>query len=79
MATATLTSKGQVTIPAAVRDKLGLAAGDRVEFVETAPGEFALRAATGDVRALKGAVRWPARPVPVGAMNAAIKRRASGR
>ena len=79
MATATLTSKGQITIPVAVREKLGLAAGDRVEFVELAPGEFALKAATEDVRSLKGMIQRPARPVSIGTMNAAIRRRASRR
>jgi len=79
MATATLTSKGQITIPVAVREKLGVAAGDRLEFVELSPGEFALKAATEDVRALKGMIRRPGKPVPVDAMNAAIKRRGSSR
>ena len=73
MTAATLTSKGQITIPVAVREKLGLAAGDRVEFVEVGPGEFALKAATEDVRSLKGMVRRPSTPVSVGAMNAAIR------
>jgi AbrB family looped-hinge helix DNA binding protein len=79
MSAATLTSKGQITIPLAVRRKLGLDTGDRVEFVELAPGEFALKPATEDVRSLKGMIRPPARPVSIAAMNAAIKRRGSGR
>ena len=79
MSTATLTSKGQITIPLAVRRKLGLDAGDRIEFVELAPGEFALKPATEDVRSLKGMIRAPDRPVSIAAMNAAIKRRGSGR
>ena len=53
MATATLTSKGQLTIPKAVRDALGLATGDRVQFVEQ-EGGFRLVAATRDARELKG-------------------------
>jgi AbrB family looped-hinge helix DNA binding protein len=32
MSTAALTSKGQVTIPKDVRDRLGLRKGDRIEF-----------------------------------------------
>jgi antitoxin PrlF len=32
MALATITSKGQVTIPQEVREKLGLRAGDQLEF-----------------------------------------------
>ncbi len=79
MATATLTSKGQITIPLKVRQRLGLDAGDRVEFVELAPGEFALKAATEDVRSLKGMIRRPVAPVSIDAMNSAIKRRAAGR
>jgi len=72
MATATMTSKGQVTIPAAVRLSLGVDAGDRVEFIQVAPGRFELVAATESVTALKGLVRKPATPVSVEAMNAAI-------
>ena len=72
MATATLTSKGQITIPAPVRSALGVEAGDRVEFVQVEPGRFELVAATQPVTALKGLVKKPGKPVTIAAMNAAI-------
>jgi len=37
-----MTTKGQVTIPKAVRDKLGLRPGDEVEFILN-NGSFSLR------------------------------------
>ena len=33
MTTATITTKGQITIPKAIRDSLMLSAGDKIEFV----------------------------------------------
>ncbi len=75
MSTATMTSKGQITIPAIVRLALGVEAGDRVEFVLVEPGRFELVAATQPVTALKGMVRKPARPVTIAVMNTAIAAR----
>ena len=75
MSTATLTSKGQITIPASVRAALGVEAGDKVEFVQVQPGHFELIAATQSVTDLKGLVRKPASPVTIGAMNKAIAAR----
>lgn len=72
MSTATLTSKGQITIPAVVRAALGVEAGDRVEFVQVEPGHFQLVAATQSVTALKGLVRRPVKPVSIETMNEAI-------
>ena len=39
---ATVTSKGQVTIPKAVRDLLGLEAGSKLDFHRNAQGEIVL-------------------------------------
>ena len=72
MTTATLTSKGQITVPAAVRAALGVDAGDRVEFVEVAPGRYEFIAATRPVTALKGMFGKPRRVVSIEAMNAVI-------
>jgi antitoxin PrlF len=79
MAGATITSKGQVTIPVQVRSALGLDAGDRIEFVEVEKGKFAIVAATRSVRELKGLFQDRRRkPVSVEEMNSAIARRAAG-
>ncbi|WLH80867.1 MULTISPECIES: AbrB/MazE/SpoVT family DNA-binding domain-containing protein [unclassified Pseudomonas] len=72
MATATLTSKGQITIPVQVRTALGLETGDRVEFVEMEDGQFSLIAASKTVHDLKGLIRKPAKPVSLDDMSRAI-------
>jgi len=79
MPTATLTSKGQITIPSRVRQALGLEQGDRVEFIEQANGQFAIVAATRSVRELNGMFRRKrTKPISIEEMNAAIARGASG-
>lgn len=72
MATATLTSKGQITIPVQVRTALGLETGDRVEFVEMEDGKFSMIAASKTVKDLKGLIRKPAHAVSIEDMNRAI-------
>ena len=75
MSTATLTSKGQITIPADVRRVLNVQAGDRVEFVQVEPGRFELVAATRSVRELKGLFGPASRTVSIDEMNRAIAER----
>jgi antitoxin PrlF len=72
MSTATLTSKGQITIPVDVRRALNVEAGDRVEFVQMEPGRFEVVAATRSVRELKGRFGKPQYAVTIEEMNAAI-------
>lgn len=72
MATATLTSKGQITIPIQVRTALGLETGDRVEFVEMEDGKFSMIAASKTVHDLKGLIQKPARAVSIEDMSRAI-------
>jgi AbrB family looped-hinge helix DNA binding protein len=79
MTTSTMTTKGQVTIPLDVRQRLGLDTGDRIEFVEIENGVFAIKPATDDVRLLKGLLRKPAKPVSVEEMNAVVRARGAGR
>jgi len=72
MSEATLTSKGQVTIPKAVREKLKLQTGDRIDFVDTEKG-IILVPVTRDLRALRGILKGRvASPVTVEQMNQAI-------
>lgn len=75
MTTATITSKGQITIPADVRHALGVNAGDRVEFVQIEPGQFLFVAANRSVTELKGLFGKPAKAVSIEEMNLAIASR----
>lgn len=75
MTTATLTSKGQITIPVDVRNDLKVDAGDRVEFVLIAPGRYEFVVATRDVKELKGMFGKPKKTVSIEAMNVAIAQR----
>jgi antitoxin PrlF len=61
MTVATLTSKGQTTIPKEVREFLGLNAGDKLDFVIESDGRVVLRPTTLDVTALRGLLRHPGR------------------
>ncbi|HEY9792510.1 MAG TPA: AbrB/MazE/SpoVT family DNA-binding domain-containing protein [Candidatus Obscuribacterales bacterium] len=76
MSTATVTSKGQITIPVEVRQRLGIDAGDRVEFVEIAEREFVIKPIVDDVRSLKGMLRPPKQPVSTQMMRDAVRRKA---
>lgn len=75
MTTATLTSKGQVTIPVEIRAALSLKAGDRIEFVELERGKFAIMPSTQSVQSLKGMIRKPINPVSIEDMSTAIAAR----
>jgi AbrB family looped-hinge helix DNA binding protein len=78
MASATVTSKGQITIPKSVREILRVSAGDQVDFVVTERGDVLVRGVGLDVRELKGMLKRPGRrAVSVEEMNAAILRRHS--
>jgi AbrB family looped-hinge helix DNA binding protein len=72
VATATVTSKGQVTIPKKIREKLHLDPGHRIEFFEDENGNIAIRPVVENVRKLKGMVQKPAKPVTLSEMKAAI-------
>jgi antitoxin PrlF len=75
MSTATVTSKGQITIPADVRQALQVEAGDRVEFLEVEPGRFEVVAATRSVMELKGMFGKAGKTVSIEEMNRTIAAR----
>ena len=73
MPSATLTSKGQVTIPRPIRQALKVSVGDRLDFVLEAGGRVVVRPAVRDVAELKGLLRRNERkPVSLEEMDAAI-------
>ena len=71
MPTATLTSKGQMTIPKEIRDKLELKPGDRVEL-NVLPDGRVLMTPTVPLASLAGILPKPKRAYTVEDMNTAI-------
>ena len=57
---AKVTSKGQVTLPVELRDRLGIEPGDHVLFLEQADGTYALRVRSGTFADLRGILRGKA-------------------
>lgn len=54
MPTATITSKGQITIPIEVRQKLGLKAGDKINIFDNGDGKFTFQPKTGSIMEMEG-------------------------
>jgi AbrB family looped-hinge helix DNA binding protein len=76
MPTATVTSKGQVTIPKQIREFLKVKAGDQLDFVIADDGRVLVRPGNVGVDELKGLLhRSGRRPVTLAQMEAAIARR----
>lgn len=72
---ATLTSKGQVTLPKEIRDRLGLDAGSTLDFQLLADGTISVRAVTADARRIRGLLKSPhAQPLTVDQMDEGIAR-----
>jgi len=76
MALATLTSKGQVTIPKEVRSSLQLHTGDKIEFVITESREALMRPVTKKVDDVFGRLHRPGRkPVSIENIDAGIRKK----
>lgn len=79
MEEATLTSKGQMTVPKAVRDAMGLGPGDRVRFVPSLHG-FRLVAMKGDITKVRGMFKGRrVKPLSVAEMDQAVAEGVVGR
>lgn len=73
MPTTTLTSKGQLTLPKAIREQAGAHTGDRLEVSVTEDGTIHLRQLRGSVNQLAGILRRPGqRPVSIREMDESI-------
>jgi AbrB family looped-hinge helix DNA binding protein len=59
---ATVTSKGQITLPSRIRKELGLKAGDKVAFVEDGHGDYHIRTGRPSFADLRGIAKTK-RPV----------------
>ena len=63
---ATLTSKGQTTIPKEIRESLGMKAGDRMTFTLMPDGTVVMRVKNKSITQLAGMLHKKGRkPVPV--------------
>ncbi len=79
MSQATLTTKGQVTIPKVIRDQLDLKAGDRIDFIVSDSGEAVIRRVSRTTEEVQGMLAHRARaPLTVEQMDEAVRMRFRG-
>ena len=72
---ATMTSKGQVTLPKEIRDKLGLTAGAKLDFWIEPDGRIIVRKVEPNPLSIRGLLKSPLeRPPTVAEMDAGIAR-----
>lgn len=79
MATATITAKGQTTIPKSVRERLRLGPGDRVEFILQDDGTALMVPATLSLAELKASIPAPPRALTLDEMDAVVQQHAAER
>ena len=72
---ATLTSKGQITLPKEIRERLGLDAGSILDFQILADNTITARQVLPDARRIRGLLKSPhARPPTVEQMDEAVSK-----
>lgn len=72
MSSATMTSKGQITIPKQIRVELGLVTGTRVTFTRNEDGDYVLSRRSRSVKDLKGRLRHTGEPKTLDEMDAGV-------
>ena len=76
---ATLTYKGQVTIPVEIRKKLKLHAGDKIDFIYLGHNKAEIIVKNHSLKDLKGALKKPPFTATIEEMNRAIEDKDYGR
>ena len=71
---ATITSKGQITLPASVRRELKIGTGDKLDIEVTPDGEILGRPVTNDLSTLAEVLPPAKRRLSLAEMDAAIRR-----
>jgi len=79
MPSASVTSKGQITLPRQIRERLDVKTGDRVAFREHEDGTITIEAETTNLLTLKGIIRPRVKGVTVDDMKDAIRKHVSKR
>jgi len=74
----TITSKGQITLPKSIRDKLKLHVGDRLDFIILDNGHLEAIPLKASIKELKGIVPPPQNNVSLEDMERAIAAGATG-
>ncbi len=69
---ATVTSKGQLTLPVEARRRLGIVSGTRLDLIITDDDRLEIIPMTGSVQKLKGMLPKPKRPLTLEEMDNAI-------
>ena len=72
MPTATVTSKRQITLPAEMCRQLRIVPGTKIDFITNAAGETVLRPKNGNIRDLRGIVKYDGPPLSLEDMDQAI-------
>jgi len=70
--TSTLTSKGQLTVPKEVRERLKLKTGDKIQFMINKEGKIELSPIKARLKDLKGILSSPKKKVTLKDMENAI-------